>query len=293
MTLALGTLSVYRPIPKEQIGRILALAMAALPKIGIASPCPANWNLMAGDDQVRYCPDCRLNVYNFSAMTSLEIQQIVAARTGRLCARFYQRPDGTMLTKNCPVGFRAAIRQTSRVAIAALTALVSIAPAFAKPRQAQPPSSQAQAAINGFTLQVVDPSGAAIADAAISIVDEKTGKRTDALTDAVGKLHFAEVPFDSYDVTISSPGFVPSHQTHLQASRRLITVQLQLGTLMGDVVFLTLVEPGPIPDKLADLIQPSALPNQLATPVQSTAATSNSDLWTICRRVMSKLRGTL
>src|SRR5438876_7755627 len=29
---------------------------------------------------------------------------------GRLCVRFYRREDGTLLTDNCPVGWRAARR---------------------------------------------------------------------------------------------------------------------------------------------------------------------------------------
>jgi hypothetical protein len=57
---------------------------------------------MAGTDRVRFCPDCRLNVYNFSAMTRTEVETLVTARKGRrLCALFYQRADGTMITRDC------------------------------------------------------------------------------------------------------------------------------------------------------------------------------------------------
>jgi len=76
--------------------------------IRIASPCSADWNRMSGDDRVRFCPECQLNVYNFSALTHAEVEMVVAAREGRLCARFYQRTDGTMLTQNCPAGLREA-----------------------------------------------------------------------------------------------------------------------------------------------------------------------------------------
>ena len=66
--------------------------------IRIASPCSADWNGMSGNDQVRYCSECKRNVYNFSAMTTKEINQLVAASARRVCAPFYQRRDGTMLT---------------------------------------------------------------------------------------------------------------------------------------------------------------------------------------------------
>jgi hypothetical protein len=80
---------------------------------------------MKGDDRVRFCGECNLKVYNFSAMESSEVEQLVANREGRLCGRFYQRPDGTMLSQNCPVGFRAKVRRFSRVAGAALSAAMS------------------------------------------------------------------------------------------------------------------------------------------------------------------------
>ena len=78
-----------------------------LEKIKIASPCKASWEQMAGDERIRHCAECDLDVYNFSAMTRRDVERLVREREGRLCARFYLRPDGTMLTQDCPVGFRA------------------------------------------------------------------------------------------------------------------------------------------------------------------------------------------
>jgi len=70
----------------------------------IASPCKAPWENMDGDERVRFCRECNRNVYNLSAMTEREAQRVVAEREGRLCVRFYQRRDGTVLTSDCPVG---------------------------------------------------------------------------------------------------------------------------------------------------------------------------------------------
>src|SRR5215475_10221592 len=64
-------------------------------QIRIASPCSANWERMAGDDRVRYCPECQLNVYNMSALTISQIEELVANHEGRLCGRFYRRLAGT------------------------------------------------------------------------------------------------------------------------------------------------------------------------------------------------------
>jgi hypothetical protein len=42
--------------------------MPNLDEIEIATPCPASWEAMTGDDRSRFCGQCRLNVYNLSAM---------------------------------------------------------------------------------------------------------------------------------------------------------------------------------------------------------------------------------
>jgi hypothetical protein len=80
-----------------------------LDQIAVASPCAASWEAMPGDDRVRFCPDCRLNVYNLSAMTRPEAEALAARREGRLCVRFYRRADDTVLTQDCPRGL-AAVR---------------------------------------------------------------------------------------------------------------------------------------------------------------------------------------
>ena len=77
----------------------------------IASPCTASWEGMAGDDRVRHCGACRLNVYDLSSMTRREAEDLVRRTEGRLCVRFHRRADGTVLTRDCPVGLRAVRRR--------------------------------------------------------------------------------------------------------------------------------------------------------------------------------------
>src|SRR6185503_6331901 len=60
-----------------------------LNNVRIASPCSADWEKMVGDERVRHCNQCNLNVYNLSALSSLEAHDLVAKREGRLCVRFY------------------------------------------------------------------------------------------------------------------------------------------------------------------------------------------------------------
>src|SRR5919199_1604908 len=92
--------------------------------VRVAAPCPADWEKMAGDERMRYCGQCNLHVYNLSGMTKREAEALITNSEGRLCVRFYRRADGSVLTRNCPVGLRALKQRASRVAGAALSAVL-------------------------------------------------------------------------------------------------------------------------------------------------------------------------
>lgn len=97
-----------------------------LNNVRIASPCKADWNQMIGDERRRFCGECSLNVYNLSAMTKAEAENLLVNSEGRLCARFYKRADGTVLTKDCPVGWQAIKRRASKMATAAASLIIGI-----------------------------------------------------------------------------------------------------------------------------------------------------------------------
>jgi len=93
-----------------------------LEHVRIAAPCSADWNHMRGNNRVRFCDRCNLNVYNLSEMSKRDAEALIQRTEGRLCVRFYRRTDGTILTDNCPVGLRAIERRISRMASTALSA---------------------------------------------------------------------------------------------------------------------------------------------------------------------------
>ncbi len=82
-----------------------------LDTIRIASPCPANWDEMTGDDRSRFCGQCELNVYNLSDMTRNEAEGFLSEKEGRVCVRYHQREDGSIITKDCPVGLQIKHRK--------------------------------------------------------------------------------------------------------------------------------------------------------------------------------------
>ena len=81
-----------------------------LPRIEIASPCRVAWSSMKGDDQVRLCKQCDQHVFNLEHMTVDQISAMLQEKEGRACVRFYRRFDGTILTKDCPIGLAAQMR---------------------------------------------------------------------------------------------------------------------------------------------------------------------------------------
>ena len=94
--------------------------------IKVASPCPASWDEMTGNDRVRFCGQCQLNVYNISGMRRVEAERLIASSEGRLCVRYYRRRDGTILTKDCPVGFARFRRRVAKVASAVAGMLAGV-----------------------------------------------------------------------------------------------------------------------------------------------------------------------
>jgi hypothetical protein len=77
---------------------------------------------MFGNDRKRFCGECKLNVYNLSDMTRREAESFLLESEGRVSVRYFRRDDGTVLTKDCPVGLAALKRRVSK----AITAVFSM-----------------------------------------------------------------------------------------------------------------------------------------------------------------------
>src|SRR5688500_10261308 len=76
-------------------------SLPVLDDISIPVHCPVSWEGMSGDERARFCPTCSQTVHNLSAMTREEAAALVAAEGASACVRFYRRPDGTLVTRDC------------------------------------------------------------------------------------------------------------------------------------------------------------------------------------------------
>jgi hypothetical protein len=98
------------------------------------TPCSMAWNDMDGDERVRFCGACKLNVHNISSMSEGEAAKFLANRKGRTCVYYYRGPDGVIVTDNCP----KVLRQVrNRIAAYAAGMLIVLSMALAQDAYAQ------------------------------------------------------------------------------------------------------------------------------------------------------------
>ena len=133
-----------------------------LNRLRIASPCPASWDKMAGDDRQRHCERCDRTVYNLVDVTPEALVTLIEQTEGRLCARLYARRDGTVMTQDCPqaqpsVGrqVRTAATLAAGAAGLALAASTSAAVLMAPPDAIE--TSDLQPMLGEVAPEVVEP----------------------------------------------------------------------------------------------------------------------------------------
>ena len=109
-----------------------------LDNIKIASPCPVPWDTMEAteEERKRFCRQCSLHVYDLSGMSATEAEELIESSVGRLCVNFYQRPDGKVMTDDCPAALKA-LRNRYRKVAAFMAGILCSVPWL--PLQAQTP----------------------------------------------------------------------------------------------------------------------------------------------------------
>lgn len=188
-------------------------------RMRIASPCNVGWENMTGDDRTRFCDQCSLHVYNISALTRDEVALLIKNTEGRICARLHRRADGTVLTRDCPVGLRALRRRIARTAGAALTAVLSLCVVAAGQSKSQEdktctaqiavtverePAQDGEATLSG---RVLDPQDAVVSGAEVELVNEETKKKLTTTSTEDGEFRFHGLAAGKYFLEIRSVGF--------------------------------------------------------------------------------------
>ena len=227
-----------------------------LKNIRVAAPCTASWEAMAGDERVRHCTLCSLNVYNFQEMTRDEIRTLLLRTEGRVCARMYRRADGTLMTSDCPSGLQAVRQRMSRLAAAFTAAFFSVAAFASDGAMCTTPLVQKngskvkftstrtataqQAGLKGIvTGEFSEPKGAPLPGISVILRNETTKREVRTYTDANGAFAFASLDDGLYRMDVTLAALKPVVVEHLQLKQNRIMrvdVAMQVEATMGEVI---------------------------------------------------------
>ena len=198
-----------------------------LKNLRVASPCHIGWEQMTGDERIRFCDSCKLSVYNFSEMTEREIERLLREKEGRVCGRIYRRADGTLLTRDCPVGLAAVRRRIARFGTAVFATLISMCSVTFSQTKTEPnkqskpttsfsldriPDPQKTGMLTGT---VMDPTGAIIIGAQVSLLRDGENNAVVVKVDQRGKFTFRGLATGQYEMTVTAVGFQTRTLTHL------------------------------------------------------------------------------
>ena len=236
-----------------------------LDNLRIASPCPVRWEQMTGDERVRRCDLCELHVYNISRMTRREAESLLANSEGRICARLFRRSDGTVITRDCPVGLRAIRRRAAKTAGAVFAAIMTVCAAVAGQNPPRKSKNSCASRINisrrvsnlpqetgSITLKILDINGAVVAGADVTISESiaqppranATTRSWHRTSDDEGRIELGGLANGIYDLKIEQPGFKISIVTDVSlAAREVVAVEVTLEVLDGSVTIGIVAEP--------------------------------------------------
>lgn len=190
----------------------------------VNSPCTAEWDSMAGNEQIRFCTHCEKSVHNLSTMTRKDALRFVRANAAGVCVRFYSDPRGRTIHTNDRALYRIT-RRASKVAAGAFGAAVALGASVL----AQTPQGgqEVVAAVRidtreaaSLTGTILDPNGAVVSGARVIVFNSKTGEAKTATTDEGGLYHFESLTPGTYTVMFAAEGF---------EAERVEKVELQQG----------------------------------------------------------------
>ena len=210
---------------------------------------------MRGDERMRFCDLCQLNVYNVAGMTEAEVREFVSFAEGRLCMRLMKRADGTVITQDCPVGLAAYRKRVAKYAGAAMAAIVGLFSisygqenSVSFGQKAEPDVIDASKlkithitddCAQEITGTIKDQGGAVIPGAKIRVsVGDKEKELVWAESDADGKFQVTHLRRGNYKLKISSAGFKTLTVENLKVSRNdclAIDLVLKVGTIVETI----------------------------------------------------------
>lgn len=184
---------------------------------------------MTGNDQVRFCRHCELDVQDLSKMTRAAAIRLVLRSRGRLCLRIHRNSAGDVITRPIGQKFHTISRRTSRIAAGAFTAVMSVSTAaYAQSASTGTPKERAQVTTTAarcadpgsqscLTGTVSDPNDAVFPEMDVSITNEQTGQITTVASDESGTYWLQVDAGYTYRAEFKLPWFKTFTLEHVEA----------------------------------------------------------------------------
>jgi hypothetical protein len=212
---------------------------------------------MAGNERVRFCSHCRLDVHNLAGFTPREAMDLALRSGGRLCLRI-ERVGGVPRTRTLAEPLYQIRRRASRLAAGAFGAALTLCSAAAAQAQSAAPAQQQQqsqraeqnadkarpAAAGTASLAgtVFDPTQAVVPGANVRLSNRETGAEFNAVTGPDGVYRFDSLPAGTYNLVVASPGFKVSETANVQVrdgAAERADATLEVGETLSGVVVVT------------------------------------------------------
>lgn len=243
-----------------------------LETINLAFSCPMDWDKMIGNNQIRYCPECKLNVYNISSLSSIEATKLINNNENKLCIKLYKRADGTVLTKDCSIGIKVIKKKiNTNIAVASLAILLCLSNTNAQtpiklpqtPELPQLPQKEDLKIEKGKALvvgMITDETGAVIVGAEIIFTQESVDhfNFSHKVSSSEDGIYSSFLPPGKYKVQVNACGFVsaisevefkPQEKTNLEITLLVSndSTIAEIGIYIGNDANTDLAAPTTIP----------------------------------------------
>lgn len=195
--------------------------------VRVDSPCTEDWDAMTGNEQVRFCGHCAKDVNNLSEMTRKQALRLVRTSKERICIRYIADPrTGApqfadrlhQITRRAPAlaaGVMTASIALSQASYAQSSVVRPDPPAAATARvfmgDMKAPKQDPVTATGGISGTVLDPQGAVISGAHISLTLEPGKETRTTVSDGSGAFRFEDLPAGTYTLRSDAvSGFGPA-----------------------------------------------------------------------------------